>query len=91
MIFPLDERRTTNIVQEIVQEVSEEVTSVDALVDFRQLLYNSRNEVQMDTPRQFNKWLTSLRGLSNDSIHAVFDFIYEYDHSSSGEPEELGR
>ncbi|XP_071851075.1 uncharacterized protein [Apostichopus japonicus] len=89
--FRRDERRTTNIVQEIEKEVTEEVSSVDALVDFRQLLYNSRNEVQMDTPRQFNKWLTSLRGLSNDSIHAVFDFIYEYDHSSSGEPEELGR
>lgn len=69
-----DDKRSTNIVQEIPKVESTEELSVDeAMAYIKDLVKSTIDEVKMDSPRKFGYWVKALRSLNNDTIHEVFE------------------
>lgn len=75
--MPTDDKRSTNLIQEMRElEAPEELSVDEAMAYIKDLAKSTLDEVKMDSPRKFGDWVKALRSLNNDTIHEVFERTY---------------
>ncbi|XP_063962648.1 uncharacterized protein LOC129270763 [Lytechinus pictus] len=76
--------------KEVGQKPSD-VTADQAMDILKALVKISREEIKMESPRLFGRWRTALEGMTNETIHEVFDRAYncsEYSQTCRDNPDK---
>nr|XP_054764059.1 apolipoprotein B-100-like [Lytechinus pictus] len=69
----------------------DDVTADQAMDILKALVKISREEVKMESPRLFGRWRAALEGMTNETIHEVFDRAYncsEYSETCRDNPDK---
>ncbi|XP_063962637.1 uncharacterized protein LOC129271361 [Lytechinus pictus] len=69
----------------------DDVTADQAMDILKALVKVSREEVKMESPRLFGRWRAALEGMTNETIHEVFDRAYncsEYSQTCRDNPDK---
>nr|XP_054764060.1 LOW QUALITY PROTEIN: uncharacterized protein LOC129270763 [Lytechinus pictus] len=76
--------------KEVGQKPSD-VTADQAMDILKALVKISREEIKMESPRLFGRWRAALEGMTNETIHEVFDRAYncsEYSQTCRDNPDK---
>ncbi|XP_041474845.1 uncharacterized protein LOC121423559 [Lytechinus variegatus] len=74
-----------------VSQKPNDVTADQAMDILKALVKISREEIKMESPRLFGRWRAALEGMTNETIHEVFDRAYncsEYSQTCRDNPDK---